>query len=167
MKRPSKHAVEIDVVPYLDSMVIVLNLICLIIIIMIIPIALNPTQLNVLSFENVFQPRTLSKVKVPTYLDCRPDGVEIIPGSRRVEIGEILQPGNPVNQLIAAMHRNAETNYLILLVRPNSLPVYRHIRREIIKRNLDVGVDVLDANAVLDWQAAARELRVTLSDALE
>lgn len=163
MKRPSKHGVEIDVVPYLDSMVIVLNLICLIIIIMIIPIALNPTQINVLSFENLFQPRELRKAKVPTYLDCRPDGVNIIPGDAHVGLADITRPDNPVTRLMAAVQRNAETNYLILMVRPNSLPVYRHLRKEIIKRELDVGVDVLDSNDKVDWEAAARQLRVTPS----
>jgi biopolymer transport protein ExbD len=46
MGRPQKHDPEIDVLPYMDSMVITLNMICLIIIIMIIPILENTQQVS-------------------------------------------------------------------------------------------------------------------------
>ena len=102
MGRPQKHDPEIDVLPYMDSMVIVLNVICLIIIIMIIPIIENSKQVSSLSFEKLLRSKLVKDAQTlsPVYFDCRSDGVTILPGDITVPVEALIQPGNEVEKVI-------------------------------------------------------------------
>ena len=156
MARRRKAKVDIDVVPYLSIMVIVLKLITLILIVEVIPIALNPERFKILSYEELFTSRKqpVGALKSPTYFDCGPDQVEIIPGRKIVTLREMREPGNPVERTIEALSRNKEREYAILLVRPHSLAVYRHLRKLLgTYSGVEVGYDVLDANKKIDWEA--------------
>lgn len=163
MARKPKAKTDIDVVPYLSIMVIVLKLITLILIVQVIPIALNPERYKILAFEELFTSRKqhAGPVKVPTYFDCGPDQVEIIPGRKIVSYRELREPGNPVERTVEKLAQNAEKEYAILIVRPHSLPVYRHLRRTLGSyAALEVGYDVLEAGRTIDWEAEARKARI-------
>lgn len=164
MARPHKHDPEIDVLPYMDSMVIVLNLICLIIIIMIIPIIENSKQVSSLSFEKLLRSKQVKDAQTlsPVYFDCRSDGVTILPGDIAVPVDALIQPGNEVEKVINRIQAHSDTEYIIMLVRPHSLPVYRYVRREVMRRNILTGFDVIDANVILDWKAEAKKLRLRM-----
>jgi hypothetical protein len=166
MRRPHKHPMEIDVVPYLDSMVIVLNLICLILIIMLMPIALNPKAIEVLSFEDLFRAKEqrLQHIMIPTYFDCSSEGITILPGGEQVGVSEMRQSGNPVEKAIRECEHASEEKYIVLLIRPNSLPVYRYVRKMLGRRNIAIGFDVLASNAKLDWEGEMRNLRITIDE---
>ena len=164
MGRPHKHDPEIDVLPYMDSMVIVLNLICLIIIIMIIPIIENSKQVSSLSFEKLLRSKLVKDAQTlsPVYFDCRSDGVTILPGDITVPVDALIQPGNEVEKVINRIQARADEEYIIMLVRPHSLPVYRYVRKEVMRRNILTGFDVIDLNVVLDWRAEAKKLRLRM-----
>ena len=166
MRRPTKKELEIDVVPYLDTMVIVLKLITLIIIIMVMPIALNPKAIKVLSFEDLFRSKEqrLQHKMIPTYFDCGPEGITILPGGTEVGIGDMRQAGNPVEKVILDCEHNPDDKYIVLLIRPNSLPVYRFVRKLLARRDIAVGFDVLASNAKLDWEGEMRTLRITIDE---
>lgn len=168
MGRPHKHDPEIDVLPYMDSMVIVLNLICLIIIIMIIPIIENAKQVSALSFEKLLRSKENKSAQKlsPIYFDCRSDGVTILPGDVQVPVESLVQPGNEVEKVINRVQARSDEEYVILLVRPHSLPVYRYVRKEVLRRGILAGFDVIDSNVVLDWQAEAKKLRLRLKPML-
>lgn len=162
MRRPPKREMQIEMTPFLDSLVIMMSLICLVLIVMIMPIIQNPKQLNVLSFKNLF--RALQKKESqqkPLYIDCKPDSATIIPGDITVHIHDIREPGNAIDRLFARVQANAEAEYIVLLARPGSLPIYRHLKKELIRRGIVGGADVIDANAVLDWRAEMKELNIT------
>ena len=163
MGRPAKHDPEIDVLPYMDSMVITLNMISLIIIIMIIPILENTQQVSSLSFEKLLrEKRKEAQVMSPVYLDCRPDGVTILPGDIVVPVEDLIQPGNEVEKVLTRVQAQSDTEYIIMLVRPYSLPVYRYVRREVLRRGILTGFDVVNADVKLDWRAEAKKLRLRL-----
>ena len=164
MGRPHKHDPEIDVLPYMDSMVIVLNLICLIIIIMIIPIIENSKQVSSLSFEKLLRSKLVKDAQTlsPVYFDCRSDGVTILPGDITVPVEALIQPGNEVEKVINRIQARADEEYIIMLVRPHSLPVYRYVRKEVMRRNILTGFDVIDLDVVLDWRAEAKKLRLRM-----
>ena len=164
MGRPHKHDPEIDVLPYMDSMVIVLNLICLIIIIMIIPIIENSKQVSSLSFEKLLRSKLVKDAQTlsPVYFDCRSDGVTILPGDITVPVEALIQPGNEVEKVINRIQARSDEEYIIMLVRPHSLPVYRYVRKEVMRRNILTGFDVIDLNVVLDWRAEAKKLRLRM-----
>lgn len=166
MKRPHKKEAEIDVVPYLDSMVIVLNLICLILIIMLMPIALNPKAVKILSFEDLFRAKEqrIQHTMIPTYFDCSPEGITILPGGMHVPATDLRQSGNPVEKIVLDCERNRDEKYIVLLIRPNSLPVYRFVRKMVGRRDIDIGFDVLAANAKLDWEGEMQKLRISIEE---
>ncbi len=165
MPRKPKAKTDIDVVPYLSIMVIVLKLVTLILIVQVMPIALNPERFKILSFEELFTSRKQPSgpLKEPTYFDCGPDQVEIVPGRKIVTIRELQEPGNLVERTVEGLATNATRAYAILLVRPRSLPVYRHVRRVLGSHaGIEVGYDVLDSGQKIDWEAEARSARIEL-----
>lgn len=162
MARPHKHDPEIDVLPYMDSMVIVLNLICLIVIIMIVPIIENSKQVSSLSFEKLLVSKESKNGQTmsPVYFDCSSEGVTILPGDIKVPTEQLIQPGNEVEKAMVQIQAKSDTEYIILLVRPRSLPVYRYVKREVLRRGILTGFDIVDSDVVLDWQAEAKKLRL-------
>lgn len=163
MRRKPKAKVDIDVVPYLSIMVIVLKLITLILIVQVIPIALNPARYKVLTFEDLFTSRVTKpdEIKSPTYFDCRPDQVEIIPGRTVVTFADLREPGNPVEQALDALAKRSDREYAIILVRPRSVQVYRHLRKMLqAYEGLEVGYDVLETDQAIDWDAEAKKAKL-------
>lgn len=163
MRRPPKRELKIEMTPFLDSLVIMMSLICLVLVVMIIPIIQNPNQFNVLSFEKLIR-KTKKEMQnqTPVYIDCRPTEAVVIPGDITVSIQDLGKPGNPIDRLLASVQAKADTEYIVLLARPGSLPIYRHLRKELIRRGITAGSDVLDENAVLDWRKEMRELNITI-----
>ena len=92
-----------------------------------------------------------------------------MPGSRmfidpkmQVPVEDLIQPGNEVEKVLIRVQAQSDTEYIIMLVRPYSLPVYRYVRREVLRRGILTGFDVVNADVKLDWQAEARKLRLRL-----
>ncbi|HEY8241063.1 MAG TPA: hypothetical protein VIH35_06435 [Kiritimatiellia bacterium] len=149
--------IDIDVLPYLSIMAITLNLLCLILIVMVSRIALNPEALPVMVLEGLYKSETefdptKSVLKMPRYVDCRPDSLVIYPGAHPVSASMLGEPGNPFERLLDGVAANAAKEYIILLVRPDSARFYREARRMITARDLDVGYDAVDADYVIDWE---------------
>jgi len=166
MRRPPRREQKIEMTPFLDSLVIMMSLICLVLIVMIMPIIQNPKQLNVLSFEKLFKAlqRKQKVEQKPIYIDCRYDGATVIPGDIVVPIDELRQPGNAIERMLARVEASNGQDYIVLLARPGSLAVYRHLRKELIRRGITAGADVLDEKAVLDWKAEMKELNITIPE---
>lgn len=166
MRRPPRREQKIEMTPFLDSLVIMMSLICLVLIVMIMPIIQNPKQLNVLSFEKLFKvlQRKQKVEQKPIYIDCRYDGATVIPGDITVTIDDLRQPGNAIERVMARVEASNGQDYIVLLARPGSLAVYRHLRKELIRRGIVAGADVLDAKAVLDWKAEMKELNITIPE---
>ena len=158
-RRRVKTEPKIEMTPFLDSLMIMMSLICLVLIVMIIPIIQNPRQLSVLSFQEL-ELKMKSAVPKPVYIDCRPDGAVVVPGDKAVSIEEMNVRGNQIEELLNRIEANRNEEYIILLARPDSLPVYRYLRKELSRRQITVGADVLDADAKLSWRERLRELNI-------
>lgn len=131
MPRPPKREVKIEMTPFLDSLVIMMSLICLVLITVMMPIVENPQQFRALTFDSLFstyQRKKRPEAK-PVYIDCRPDGAMIIPGGEWVSLDELRQPGNPIERLFARVAGSDGKEYIILMARPGALPVYRHLKK--------------------------------------
>lgn len=169
MARKAKSKIDIDVLPYLSIMLSVLGIICLITVVMVMNIALNPKAIAVVSFKGLYQgfdksggAAVTNEMKRPTYLDCSPAGISMFPGETNVAPAELSVPGNAVEVALNAIETNSAREYVIVLVRPGSLPVYRAIRKLLANRPIDIAYDTLEATATIDWRKEAKELNITL-----
>lgn len=160
MRRPPKREVQIEMTPFLDSLMIMMSLICLVLIVMIIPVIQNPDQLSVLSFREL-EMKMKTPFPKPLYIDCHPEGAIVVPGDAKVSIDEMMVKGNPVFALLDRVETNRSQEYIVLLARPDSLPVFRHLRRELDRRKITYGSDILDAHAVLNWREKLSELNIS------
>lgn len=182
------YKVDIDVVPYLSIMAIVLKLISLILIVMVMRIASNPEALKVIRYKQLFSPpeeaglvidgvRQKQISRVPVYFDCRPEGVEIIRFDvisnslnliqNTTPVHELRDPKSDVQFMLDRLQTNSAAEYAILIVRPKSTALYRYIRREVNARRMPVGYDALGSEVVIDWQGSVSNLNVRLDDLLE
>lgn len=170
MPRKAKGKIDIDVLPYLSIMLSVLGIICLIIVVMVMNIALNPKAIAIVSFKGLYEgfgktdgaAVTGPEPKHPTYLDCSANGISMFPGETNVMPGELAVPGNAVEKALNKIEENTLTEYVIVLVRPGSLPVYRAARKLLANRNIDIAYDTLEATATIDWRQEVKELNITL-----
>lgn len=160
MPKRQKEKVDIDVVPYLSIMVIVLKLICLILIVTVMRIALNPHGVKAVAIENLYgverKGKDKSAIKAPTYFDCSRDGIRIIPGDIEIPISDLATRVNPVTQAIDQISADSSNQYAIVLVRPGAVKAYRHVRKLLYERDVDVGYDVIDLGVEVNYRKAAR-----------
>ena len=161
MPRRPKEKVDIDVVPYLSIMVIVLKLICLILIVTVMRIALNPHGLKVVSFAQLYQVAEKkmgsgSAMKVPTYVECAFDGLSIFPGYHKIPLSDIGASGGMFDTILSNIAAKSGDEYVILIVRPNSVRTFREVRKMLGHRSIDIGYDVLDSDTKIDWEKEMR-----------
>lgn len=155
-KRRRVEKIDIDVLPYLSIMVITLNLICLILIVTVTRIALNPDALPVVTLEGILgsdkeQSASEGIIKIPSYVDCRPEGLVLYPGEILVNATTLGEPGNPFERLLDRVAANSLKEYVVLLVRPDSARFYRGARDMIAQRDIDVGYDAVDTDYKINW----------------
>jgi hypothetical protein len=163
MKRKAKVKVDIDVVPYLSIMVIVLKLICLILIVLVMPIALNPQALKVLSLTEMFKTQRdkNAPLMLPTYFDLNPEGITIQPEGKSVSVADLQEANNPIRQALTRMQANTNANeYVVMIIRPNTVALYRQVRKMLTGLKIPVGYDVMEADAKVDWVAEAKRLNI-------
>jgi hypothetical protein len=153
--RKAHEKIDINVEPFLSIMAIVLKLISLILVVIVMRIAMNPTGLFVPMLPGIWHGKgTNTDIKVPSYLDCHEDHVLIYPGATRVSGAELERPGNPLENLLNRIQANRGKEYVIVMARPDSVTVYRRVRNLISKRPIEVGYDAVDENYRVDWDAA-------------
>ena len=161
-RRRNAPGMDMDVTGFLSILSIVTGLICLILFIIALPIAMNPDALKIVSFGlwsgsrgNIEDPR------VPSYIDCFPDGVMLYPGQTWVEQPRLQQPGNPVERLLGHVEQHSDEEYVVVMVRPRSVKCYRTIRGLIAaRRNVAVGYDAVDADFKVNWDEAMNALNL-------
>ena len=152
---------DLDVLGFLSVMSIVTGLICLILFVIALRIAMNPNKKVIISFK-LFTSSRASPMnpKVPSYVDCWPDRVVIYPGKRNLLWEDLRRPGNDLERLLDQIQANADDQYVIVMVRPQSVKFYRAVRDMVGKRAIDIGYDAIDADFKVDWDERRRALGV-------
>lgn len=164
MPAKKQYKVDIDVVPYLSIMAIVLKLICLILIVMVMRIAVNPDALKIIRYSQLYQPPEEAGTKAstgggterqisrePIYIDCHADHVEVQPEGTIISIMDLQQRGGALENVLKDLVDRSSNSFAIVIARPNSAPVYRYVRRQITARKLTVGYDVLESHVIIEW----------------
>ncbi|MCG3148462.1 MAG: hypothetical protein PCFJNLEI_01906 [Verrucomicrobiae bacterium] len=155
----TKTKTDLDVTGFLSIMSIVTGLICLILFVIALRIAMNPKLIKVVSFKLFTSSRAdPQNPKSPSYIDCGPEGLTLYPGKTKVSWNDLQRPENAVVQMLDKIQANADNEYVIVMVRPQSVKFYRSVRKMVGQRPIDVGYDAIDADFKVDWDAAVRAL---------
>lgn len=165
-RRRPYEKIDINVEPFLSIMVIVLKLITLILVVIVMRIAVNPQGRKIVAFAGLYAGHgNLENPKIPSYIDCQPDKLTLysndMPRGEQVSKEDLQRPDNLVNQLLDNVQQHEKTEYVVVMVRPKSVTLYRTIRKLIEKRPIDVGYDPVDADFKVDWNEAEKALSVS------
>lgn len=158
-REKTKTKTDLDVIGFLSVMSIVTGLICLILFVIALRIALNPKALKIVSFK-LFTSSRASPVnpKVPSYVDCAPEGLTLYPGQIKITWEDLQRPENQLVKMLDKIQANTANEYIIVMVRPQSVKFYRQVRKMVGQRPIDVGYDAIDTEFKIDWDAAAQAL---------
>ena len=97
-----------------------------------------------------------TNAKKPVYIDCQPDCIVLYPGGTNVTWDALERANNPVIQLLDKIQAQAQSEYLVILARPQSVKFFRAVRKLASQRPIDVGYDAVDADFTVKWQATAK-----------
>jgi len=160
MARPrSKTKTDLDVTGFLSVMSIVTGLICLILFVIALRIAMNPDMVKIVSFKLFTSVRADPRnPKSPSYIDCHPEGLTLYPGKTKLTWVDLQRPDNALVLMLDKIQANSAKEYVIVMVRPQSVKFYRSVRKMVGQRPIDVGYDAIDADFNVDWDAAVRAL---------
>jgi hypothetical protein len=162
-KQIKKGKTDLDVIGFLSVMSIVTGLICMILFVIALRIAMNPKLMKIVSFKLFSSTRAdTTNPKVPSYVDCQPDQIVLYPGKKSVSWDELRRPENAFTQLLDKIQKNASQEYIIVMVRPESVRLFRSVRAMIGERPIDVGYDVIDKDFQVNWDEALKQLGVAI-----
>jgi len=154
---------DLDVVGFLSVMSIVTGLICLILFVIALRIAMNPKLLKIVSFKLFSSSRASPhNPKIPSYIDCFPDKVVLYPGNKTLTWEDLQRPRNDLEVMLDKIQANTEREYVIVMVRPESVKFYRTVRSMLNKRAIDIGYDAIDADFTVNWDEAVKALGVVV-----
>jgi len=95
------------------------------------------------------------KAKEPFYIDCHHDGVTLYPGATNITWEALQLPDNAVEKLLNQIQANQQTQYVVVMARPDSVKVFRQVRKMVGTHQIDVGYDVVTADFKVDWDVAS------------
>lgn len=158
-KQRTKTKTDLDVTGFLSVMSIVTGLICLILFVIALRIALNPKAMIIISFKLFTSCRAApTNPKVPSYIDCSPKGLTLYPGKTPVSWEDLQRPNNPLTKMLDKIQLAASNEYVIVMVRPESVKFYRAVRKIVGERAIDIGYDVIDADFDVDWEGQLKAM---------
>ena len=73
----------------------------------------------------------------------------------------LQQPDNNVEKMLDEVEKNTVKEYVVVMARPDSVKVFRAIRKMIGEHKIDVGYDVVRAEYKVDWDEAKKALAVS------
>jgi hypothetical protein len=165
-RRKPYEKIDINVEPFLSIMVIVLKLISLILVAIVMRIAMNPQAKKIHSLEGLYSGHNnATNPKIPSYIDCQPDKLTLysddMPQGTVVSKEDLQRPDNAVNELLDKVQQHETNEYVVVMVRPKSVVLYRTVRKLIERRPIDVGYDAVDTAFKVDWNEAEKALAIS------
>ena len=95
------------------------------------------------------------KSKESFYIDCQSNSVTLYPGATNVTWESLQRPDNAVEKLLDQIQASYKTQYVIVMARPDSVKVFRQVRKIVGGRPIDVDYDAVDAAFKVDWNEPA------------
>src|SRR5712664_306360 len=112
-RRKPYEKIDINVEPFLSIMAIVLKLISLILVVIVMRIAVNKKGLRVVALAGLWDQSTgnTTDTQIPSYIDCKEEGLVLYPSAKTVSWEQLQHPGNEVEQLLDRVQAKKETDY--------------------------------------------------------
>ena len=153
--------INIDVEPFLSIMAIVLKLISLILVVIVMRIAANKQGIKVVNLLQRTARKAADVIKSPSYVDCYVDHVVLYPGAITNTWSDLQNPENAVEKMLAHVDAKSETDYVVIMARPDAVKIFRSIRKMLGEHpKVEVGYDVVDTDFKPDWDAAVQAMGV-------
>lgn len=92
-------------------------------------------------------------MKEPNYIDVKRDRIIIYPGSEVLPVRDLERAGNALETTLERVHEVRDEQYIILLVRPYAAEVYRRIAKAIRDRDIELGIELFEADRAVDYEA--------------
>lgn len=103
-----------------------------------------------LTLSSLYRPRQIRLSapagKTGVYIDCRPEGVVLYPGQRKIPLAALRGDKSPFQAFLKTL--NPQKTYVLLAVRPQGIKAFQTVREQIRRRGLSFGYEPLDP----DWR---------------
>ena len=136
----SRHAIEIELFPFLSVLACTIGTLVL----MIIAIS---TQ----AFGDLKEVKLIVKAedgqnqaKRPRYLECREGGVVIYPSEIFVPVDRIGDPDSALAKLVDEVSEKRDREYFIVAIRPTGIATFGRVRDKIERAGIDIGYEPFD-----------------------
>lgn len=112
-------------------------------------ISANPDNIVITSVIGLTDFAGGNVAKDANYIDVHRDRLDIYfdKGNRleSVPISDLEMRGNKLEEFIATVYAERETQYIVMLVRPNAAIITRRLRASIRTQGIDLGMELFDA----------------------
>jgi len=113
-------------------------------------ISANPDNITITSVIGLSDFSDGNVTKDANYIDVYRDRLDLYfeQGNRleSVPISDLETKGNKLDQFIDSVYAVRDTQYIVMLVRPDSAEIYRRLRSAIRARKIDLGMELFENN---------------------
>lgn len=113
-------------------------------------ISANPDNITITSVIGLSEFSDGNVTKDANYIDVYRDRLDLYfdQGNRMesVPISDLESKGNKLDQFIDTVYAVKDTQYIVMLVRPDSADIYRRLRSAIRARKIDLGMELFENN---------------------
>ena len=136
----------------------------------VVVIAANPDKIEITSVVgDINKPVEIddygNKKKNPWYVEVLRDRLVIHPGGEIVNIKDLENRDNGFERLLTRVSAKQDEQYVVLLVRPYAAHIARQIKKAVVDRKLDVGVDLLEKDIPVNVMSSSTNFSAAASGA--
>jgi hypothetical protein len=140
-RRSSKKShPEPDLFPFLSILACTIGTLILLIIVMTLQSLGKGRSVTILARAEAGQ----NQQKQPRYVECQADGIVIHPQGTFVPRASLDSPQAPLIPLLQQLARRKDREYLIVVVRPQGIEVFKQLRALVENRGIDLGYEPLE-----------------------
>ena len=137
-----KQQTEVELFPFLSVLACTIGTLILLIIVLTTQ-ALEPQEAVVVAKVDE-DSRGSNRNKTPLYLEARKDGFVLHPSKQFAPRADLYDEASPLRQTIAQLKANRDTQYLILILRPDGLEMFDKARELAQEEGIDIGYEPLE-----------------------
>jgi hypothetical protein len=166
-----KRAISQDLSSFMCIILMVIGVMIIILIVNVVLIISNPENIRITSLIqsagawNPGQEPELgggqpfpfgNRSKEPVYVDVQKEYLVLYPSQEIVSLRDLERTGNAFESLLNDVEGKKEQEYVILLARPGTAPVFHRLKRLVLDRGIDLGWELFEADRPVEYERAAK-----------